>query len=83
MAMKKGKLSAAALKPSENMLNLASNMKASATDEVVKDSRKKFIKSNLSNMSFEKTDKNETTEHFFKVNYHYIYFFKVNYHYSN
>ena len=44
MAMKKEKFSAATLKPSENMLKLANNMKASATDEEVKGLRKKFIK---------------------------------------
>ena len=43
MAMKKEKFSAAAHKPSENMLKLANNMKASATDDKVKDLRKKFI----------------------------------------
>ena len=43
MAMKKEKFSAATLKPSEDMLKLANNMKASATDEEVKGLRKKFI----------------------------------------
>ena len=41
--MKKEKFSAATLKPSEDMMKLANNMKASATDEEVKGLRKKFI----------------------------------------
>ena len=43
MATKKEKFSATALKPSEDMLKLANNMKASATYQEVKGLRKKFI----------------------------------------
>ena len=43
MAMKNGKFSASGLQPNDGILNLAHNMKASATDEEVKDIRKKFI----------------------------------------
>ena len=42
MAMKKRKFSAAALQPSENILKLANNMKASATDDEVKRSEEKI-----------------------------------------
>ncbi len=47
IAMKKEKFSAEALKPSENMLKLSHNMKASATDEEVQDLRKEFIKNSF------------------------------------
>ena len=41
--MKNDKLTAACLKPSQRALDLADNMKASATDEKAKDLRKKFL----------------------------------------
>lgn len=43
MAMKNGKFSSPGLQPSNSMLKLAYNMKASATDAEVKDIRKKFL----------------------------------------
>ena len=43
MAMKNDKLMSSHLKPSRRALDLADKMKASATDEKVKELRKKFL----------------------------------------
>jgi hypothetical protein len=43
MAMKNNKLSAARLTPSKRTLDLASKMKASATDDEANQLRKKFL----------------------------------------